>query len=75
MATLAGVRLASLHVPEGLALHVRDQVDVLGALAPVSAQAMDGPVLVAAPDSVEAHMARATAPMRLQMARHVTPRR
>ena len=75
MATLAGVRLVSLHVLEGLAVHVRDRVDVPGALAVVSAQAMAVPAVVVVQGSAVDHTVPAMAPMRLQMARHVTPRR
>ncbi len=75
MATPAGVRLASLHVQEGLAVRVQDQVDVPAVLAPVNDQAMAGPAVAVVPGSVVVHMAPATEPMRLQMARHVTPRR
>ena len=75
MATLAGVRRASLHVQEDLAVRVRDQVDVPAVLAVVSDQAMAGPAAVVAQGNVAVHTVPATAPTRLQMARHVTPRR
>jgi hypothetical protein len=75
MATPAGVRLASLHVQEGLAVRVRGQVDVPAAQALVNGQAMAAPAVVVVQGSVVVHMVPATAPMRLQMARHVTPRR
>ena len=77
MATRAGVPAVPdlLHVQEGLAVRVRDQVDVPAVLAVVNGQAMAGPAVAVVPGSVVDHMALATAPMRLQMARHVTPRR
>jgi len=77
MATPAGVPAVPdlLHVQEGLAVRVRDQVDVPAVLALVNDQAMAGPAAVVVQGSVVVHMVRATAaPMRLQMARHVTPR-
>jgi hypothetical protein len=75
MAMLAGARPAGLHVQERPAVRVRDQAGVPAVLALVNGPAMVGPAVVAVPDSVEAHMARATASTRLQMARHATPRR
>jgi hypothetical protein len=75
MATLAGVRLASLHVQEGPAVRVRDQADVPAVLALVNDQAMDAPAVAVVLDSAVDHTVPATAPMRLQMARHATPRR
>jgi hypothetical protein len=75
MATPAGVRLASLRVQEGLAVRVRDQVDVPEALAPVNGQAMAAPAVVDVQGSAVDHTVPAMAPMRHQMARHVTSRR
>jgi hypothetical protein len=74
MATLAGVRRVSLRVQEGLAVRVRDQVDVPAVLAVDNGQAMAAPAAVAVQGSAADHMVPAMAPMRLQMARHVTPR-
>jgi hypothetical protein len=74
MATPAGVRLASLHAQERQADRVRGQVDVPAVLAPVNDQAMAAQAAGVAPDSAVDRMALVTAPMRLQMARHVTPR-
>jgi hypothetical protein len=71
----AGVRRASLHVQEVLAVRVRGQVDVPAVLAAVNGQAMVVPAVVAVQGSAVDHMVPATAPMPLQMARHVTPRR
>jgi hypothetical protein len=75
MATPVGVRLASLHVQEGPAVRVRDQVDVPVVLAPDNGQAMAAPVVVVVQGSAADHMVPATAPMRLRTARHGTPRR
>ena len=77
MATRAGVPAVPdlLHVQEGLAVRVRDQVDVPAVLAVVNGLAMAGPAVAVVQGSAVDHMAPATAPMRLQMARHVTPRR
>jgi hypothetical protein len=71
----AGVRLASLPVQEGLAVRVRGQVDVPAALALVNVRVMVVPAAVVVQGSVVVHTVPATASMRLQMARHVTPRR
>jgi hypothetical protein len=75
MATPAGVHLASLHVQEGRAVRVQGQVDVPAVLALGNGQAMAVPAVAVVQGSAVDHMAPATAPMRLQMARHVTPRR
>jgi hypothetical protein len=75
MATPAGVRRVSLRVQEDLAVRVRDQVDVPGALAADNDQAMVAPAAVVVQGSAADHMVPATAPMRHQMARHATPRR
>jgi hypothetical protein len=75
MATPAGVHLASLHVQEGLAARVRDLADVPAVLAADNGQAMDVPAVAVAQGSAVDHMVLATAPTRLQMGRHVTPRR
>jgi hypothetical protein len=75
MATRAGVPAVPdlLHVQEDLAVRVRDQVDVPAVPAPVNDQAMAGPAVAVVPGSAVDHTVPATAPMRLQMARHVTP--
>jgi hypothetical protein len=75
MATLAGVRRASLHVQQGRAVRVRDQVAVPAVLAADNGQAMDAPAVVVVQGSAVGHTVPATAPMRRRTARHVTPRR
>jgi hypothetical protein len=77
MATRAGVPAVPdlLHVQEGLAVRVRDPAVVPAVLAVVNDQAMAGPAVAVVLGSVVVHMVPATAPMRLQMARHVTPHR
>jgi len=75
METPAGVRRASLHVQEGLAVRVQDQVDAPPFLAADSGQTMGGPAAVAVKGNAVDRMVPATAPMRPRMARHVTPRR
>jgi hypothetical protein len=63
MATLAGVRRASLHVQQGRAVRVRDQVAVPAVLAADNGQAMDAPAVVVQGSAV-GHTVPATAPMR-----------
>ena len=74
-ATLVGARPVSLRAQARPAVRVRDLADVPAVLAPVNAQAMAGPVVVAVLDSEVDHTVPATEPMRLQLACHVTPRR
>jgi hypothetical protein len=75
MATPAGVRPASLHVQEDLAVRVRDQVAVPAVLALVSVQAMADQAAAVALDNAVDHMVPAMAPMRHRMVRHAAPRR
>ena len=65
MATRAGVPAVPdlLHVQEGLAVRVRDQVDVPAVLAVVNGLAMAAPAAVVQGSAVD-HMAPATAPTR-----------
>ena len=75
MAMPAGVHRASLHVLERPEVRVRDQVDVPAVLAADNGQAMAAPAVVVVQASEVDHTVPATAPMRLPMARRVTPRR